>query len=153
MRSSTSLGKVSTPPTVGCGHLEDVHSPPASRFPKPPVTGHAARHDYHRVGLRLGHHDIGAQTTTPHRAGRASSHAAAWTAALRTARTALLAGELDTLAVTIGDDHCGALYAPARDQDGHINPDQLTAALIDLHQAATAAELADKLTCLTHMSS
>jgi hypothetical protein len=97
--------------------------------------------------------DIGAQTTTPHRAGRASSHAAAWTAALRAARTALFAGELDTLAVTIGDDHCGALYAPARDQDGHINPDQLTAALIELHQAATAAELADQLTYLTHMSS
>jgi hypothetical protein len=90
--------------------------------------------------------DIGAQTTTPHRAGRATNHAAAWTAALRAGRAALLAGELDTLAVTIGDQHCGALYTPARDPHGHINPEQLTSALVDLHQAATADELADQLT-------
>ncbi len=93
--------------------------------------------------------DIGDQTTTPHRAGRASSHAAAWTAALRAARTALLAGELDTLVVTIGDDHCGALYTPARDPHGRIDPDQLTAALVELHQAATAGELTDQLAATT----
>jgi hypothetical protein len=92
---------------------------------------------------------IGAQTTTPHRAGRATSHAAAWTAALRAGRTALLAGELDTLAVTIGDQHCGALYTPARDLYGRIDSDQLTVALVDLHQAATAAECADRLTATT----
>ncbi|MBV8994454.1 MAG: hypothetical protein JO287_12340 [Pseudonocardiales bacterium] len=61
-------------------------------------------------------------------------------------RTALLTGELDTLAVTIGEQHCSALYTPARDQHGHINPDQLTAALTELHQAATASDVADQLT-------
>ena len=92
---------------------------------------------------------IGDQTTTPHRAGHATSHAAAWTAALRAARIALLAGELDTLTVTIGDQHCGALYTPARDLHGRIDPDQLTATLIELHQAATAGELADQLVATT----
>jgi hypothetical protein len=53
---------------------------------------------------------ISGQSTTPYRAGRATSHAAAWTAALRAGRTALLAGELDSLALTIDDHHCGALY-------------------------------------------
>jgi hypothetical protein len=77
------------------------------------------------------------------------SHAAAWTAALRAGRTALLAGELDSLAVTIDDHHCGALYTPARDLHGCIDPDQLTATLIDLHQAATAGELADQLVATT----
>ena len=89
---------------------------------------------------------IGDQIINPYRAGRASDHAAAWTAALRAGRTALLAGELDTLAVTVGDHHCDALYSPARDCHGRIDPDQLTVALVDLHQAATAVELADQLT-------
>lgn len=88
---------------------------------------------------------IGAQNADPRRSGRATGHAAAWTAALRAARTALLAGELDTLAVTIGDTHCCALYTPARDQHGRIDPDQLTAALLDLHQAAAAGKIADLL--------
>lgn len=88
---------------------------------------------------------ISAQNAGPHRSGRATGHAAAWTAALRAGRAALLAGELDTLAVTIGDVPCCALYTPARDQHGRIDPDQLTAALLDLHQAATAADTADLL--------
>ncbi|MGH7745755.1 MAG: hypothetical protein ACREQ5_13350, partial [Candidatus Dormibacteria bacterium] len=71
--------------------------------------------------------------------------AAAYTAALHAGRTALLRGELDTLAVII-NDQCEALYTPARDHHGHLDPAQLTAALIDLHQAATAGELADQLT-------
>lgn len=85
-------------------------------------------------------------STTAVASAHAADHTAAWTAALRAARSALLTGELDTLAVTIGDDHCGALYTPARDDHGHVNPHQLTATLIDLHQAATAGELADQLT-------
>jgi hypothetical protein len=95
---------------------------------------------------------ISGQTTTPYRAGRATSHAAAWTAGVRAGRTALLAGELDSLAVTIDDHHCGALYTPARDLHGCIDPDQLTATLIDLHQAATAGELADQLVATTSSS-
>lgn len=88
---------------------------------------------------------ISAQNTDLRRSGRATGHAAAWIAALRAARAALLAGELDTVAVTIGDAHCCALYTPARDQHGGIDPDQLTAALLDLYQAATADEIADLL--------
>jgi hypothetical protein len=37
---------------------------------------------------------ISAQNTDPRRSGRATGHAAAWIAALRAARAALLAGEL-----------------------------------------------------------
>jgi hypothetical protein len=87
---------------------------------------------------------VGSDTVTA--AAHAPDHTAAWTDALRAARTALLTGDLDTLAVTIGNNHCGALYTPARDHHGHIDPDQLTATLIDLHHAATADNLADQLT-------
>lgn len=75
----------------------------------------------------------------------APDHTAAWTAALRAAHTALLTGELDTLAITI-NNHRDALYTPARDHHGRIEPDQLTAALIDLHHAATTSDLAHQLT-------
>ncbi len=74
--------------------------------------------------------DIGTQTTTPHRAGRATTHAAAWTAALRAGRTALLAGELDTLAVTIGDQHCGALYTGVQRV---LDPDPAAASVCAVH--------------------
>jgi len=79
-------------------------------------------------------------------ASEAADHTAAWTTALRAAHVALVAGDLDTLAVTIGNNHCGALYNPARDQHAHLNADQQATALIDLHQAATACGLADQLT-------
>lgn len=85
-------------------------------------------------------------STAPHASDHAPDHTAAWTAALRAGRTALLNGQLDTLSVTIGDNHCGALLNPARDQHDQINPNQLTTTLLDLHQAATASELADQLT-------
>lgn len=75
----------------------------------------------------------------------AAGHTAAWTAALRAARAALLTGELDTLAITI-NNHRDALYTPARNHHGRIDPDQLTAALIDLHHAATTGDLAHQLT-------
>jgi hypothetical protein len=86
---------------------------------------------------------IGSDTVTA--AAHAPDHTTAWTDALRAARTALLTGDLDTLTVTIGNNHCGAFYTPARDEHGRIIADQLTAALIDLHHAATAGELADQL--------
>jgi len=79
----------------------------------------------------------------------ATDHTTAWTAALRAARTALLTGELDTVAVTIGEDHCGALYRPARDEHGRIDPTALTTGLLELHQAASAGELATQLTATT----
>ncbi len=87
---------------------------------------------------------IGSDTVAA--AAEAADHTAAWTAALRAAHIALLAGELGTLAVTVGNNHCGALYNPARDEHGCLDPEQLLTALIDLHDAATASELADQLT-------
>ncbi|MGH3825023.1 MAG: hypothetical protein ACRDRA_19630 [Pseudonocardiaceae bacterium] len=86
---------------------------------------------------------IGSDTAVA--SAEAIDHNAAWTAALRAARAALLTGELPTLAVTIGEDHCGALYNPARDEHGRIDPTALTAGLMELHQAATASEIAHLL--------
>ncbi|MGH3779902.1 MAG: hypothetical protein ACRDRO_04525 [Pseudonocardiaceae bacterium] len=86
---------------------------------------------------------IGSDTAVT--SAEAADHTAAWTAALRAARTALLTGQLDTLAVTIGDNHCGALYSPARDQHGRLDPTTLTTGLVELHQAATAGEIAHLL--------
>ncbi|MGH3781319.1 MAG: hypothetical protein ACRDRO_12020 [Pseudonocardiaceae bacterium] len=86
---------------------------------------------------------IGSDTAVA--SAEAADHTTAWTAALRASRTALLTGELLTVAVTIGDNHCGALYNPARDEHGHIDPTTLTAGLVELRQAATAGEIAHHL--------
>ncbi|MGH3528532.1 MAG: hypothetical protein ACRDRF_06160 [Pseudonocardiaceae bacterium] len=86
---------------------------------------------------------IGSDTAVA--SAEAADHTTAWTAALRAARAALLTGELPTVAVTIGEDHCGALYSPARDEHGRIDPTALTAGLVELHQAATAGEIAHLL--------
>ncbi|MGH3847122.1 MAG: hypothetical protein ACRDS0_37735, partial [Pseudonocardiaceae bacterium] len=86
---------------------------------------------------------IGSDTAVA--SAEAADHTTAWTAALRAARTALLTGDLDTIAVTIGENHGGALYSPARDQHGRVDPAALTAGLVDLYQAATASEIAHHL--------
>ncbi|MGH3764781.1 MAG: hypothetical protein ACRDTX_06480 [Pseudonocardiaceae bacterium] len=86
---------------------------------------------------------IGSDTTVA--SAEAADHTTAWTAALRAARTALLTGDLDTIAVTIGENHHGALYNPTRDDHGRINLTALTVGLVDLHQAATAGEIAHLL--------
>ncbi len=75
---------------------------------------------------------------------RAFDHTAAWTPAR--AHAGLLIAELDTLAITIGEHDCGAFHSRAGDHHGPNRPDQLTAAPIDLHHAATESELADQLT-------
>ena len=80
-----------------------------------------------------------------HRAGVAATHTAAWTQALAAGRAALLAGEIGTLAITVDDEYPTAFYTPGRDGRGLLDPAQLTAALVDLHQAGTAAEIADQL--------
>jgi len=80
-----------------------------------------------------------------HRVGVAATHTAAWTQALAAGRAALLAGEIDTLAITVDDEYPTAFYTPGRDERGLLDPAQLTAALVDLHQAGTAAEIADQL--------
>lgn len=85
-------------------------------------------------------------TGTPaHRTGSAATHTDAWTHALATGQAALLAGELATLAVTVDDTHPRVLYDPARDDNGALDPAQVTAALVELHQAVTAADLAHQL--------
>ncbi|MGH4010804.1 MAG: hypothetical protein ACRDTH_22040, partial [Pseudonocardiaceae bacterium] len=125
---------------------DGVHSPRALLFPPGIATGDAASMTTTAPDYDWSITAIGTRNTDPHRSGRATGQAAAWTAALCAARTALLSGELDTVAVTIGDAHCCALYTPARDEHDHIDPDQLTAALLDLYQAATAGEIAELLT-------
>jgi hypothetical protein len=80
--------------------------------------------------------------TPAHRAGTAATRTQAWTHALAAGRAALLAGELDTLAVTVDDDVPTALYDPARHEHGALDPAQVTTALVEIHQAVTAGELA-----------
>ena len=79
------------------------------------------------------------------RAGVAETHPEAWTRALAAGRAALLAGELDTLAITVDDEDPAALYSPARDERGALDPADVTAVLVEIHQNATAAMLADRL--------
>jgi hypothetical protein len=106
------------------------------------ASGETHAHDHHRA-RRLGHR----RRRLRHRPGQRRSRRpqATWTAALRAARTARLTGELPTVAVTIGDNHCGALYSPARDEHGRIDPTALTTGLVGLHQAATVGEIAHLL--------
>lgn len=81
----------------------------------------------------------------PHRSGTAASHAEAWLQALATGRAALLAGALESLAVAVGDDRPTALYSPARDERGALDPADVTADLVEIHQDVTAGEVADRL--------
>lgn len=80
----------------------------------------------------------------PHATGSALDRTEAWTQALTAGRTALLTGALDTLAVTI-DGHREAIYDPGRDEHGTLDPAQVTAALVDLHQAVTSGDLATRI--------
>jgi len=80
-----------------------------------------------------------------HHAGVAATYTEAWTRALAAGRVALLAGEIDTLAVAVDDDRPTGFYTPGRDERGLLDPAQVTAALVDLHQAGAAAEIADQL--------
>jgi hypothetical protein len=83
--------------------------------------------------------------TPAHRAGTAATRTEAWTRALAAGRAALLAAELGTLAVTVDDDVPTAHYTPGRDELGALDPAQVTAALVEIHQAVTAGELAEQL--------
>jgi hypothetical protein len=78
-------------------------------------------------------------------AGEAND-AEAWSQALA-GRAALVAGDLDTLAATIDDDPlCSVLYSPARHDHGALDPAEVTAALLEIHQIATIGDLTDMLT-------
>lgn len=83
--------------------------------------------------------------TPAHRAGAAATHTEAWTHALAAGRTALLAGELATLAVTVDDQHPSALYDPGHDEHGNLDSAKVTAALVEIHQAVTASDLTEQL--------
>jgi hypothetical protein len=80
-----------------------------------------------------------------HHWGTADSNAEAWMLALAAGRAALLAGDLDTLAVTVDDEMPTALYAPARDECGSLDPADVTADLVETYQDMTAGEVADRL--------
>lgn len=79
-----------------------------------------------------------------HRTGHTDTHPAAWTAALAAGRAALLAGQLDTLAVRI-NGQLDATYDPGRDEYGRLDEAAVTRALVDLHQAATGRDVAAAL--------
>ncbi|MPZ64539.1 MAG: hypothetical protein GEU83_03140 [Pseudonocardiaceae bacterium] len=78
-------------------------------------------------------------------AGTSATRTEAWTQALAAGRAALLNGDLDTLAIGVDDEHPSALYTPARDTHGGLDAAQVTAALVEIHQAVTAVDLADQL--------
>jgi hypothetical protein len=61
----------------------------------------------------------------------------AWLDALTAGRTALLAGELDTLAVAI-DGELEARYTPGRDHAGALDPAEVTEILLRWYQDAIA---------------
>jgi hypothetical protein len=80
-----------------------------------------------------------------HRSGTADSNAEAWMLALAAGRAALLAGDLDTLAVTVDDDIATVLYDPARDEHGKLDPADVTADLVETYQESIAGDVAVQL--------
>lgn len=80
-------------------------------------------------------------------AGCANTWTDTWTAALRAARQALLAGELPDLQVAI-DGRPDAVLSPGRDRAGVLDPAEVTAALVELHQGATVHLVTDLLTAV-----
>lgn len=81
----------------------------------------------------------------PHRSGSAATHADAWLAALAAGRAALLADELDDLAVAVDDALPLAHYHPARDGDGTLDRGEVTADLVEIFQSQTSADVAAKI--------
>ncbi len=80
-----------------------------------------------------------------HHGGVAATHPDAWTQALAAGRAALLAGDLYTLAVVVDDENPAALYSPARDGHGALDPVDVTADLVEIYQNATAGGVADQI--------
>lgn len=81
----------------------------------------------------------------PHLSGSTSTLAEAWLDALATGRAALLAGELDALAVAI-DRELEALYTPRPDHAGALDPAEVTETLLGFYQGATAPAVIAALT-------
>lgn len=81
----------------------------------------------------------------PHRTGSATSRAEAWIAALAAGRAALLAGELDDLAVAVDDALPLAHYHPAPDESGELNPYEVTAAMVEIYQSQTSGDVAARI--------
>jgi hypothetical protein len=61
-------------------------------------------------------------------------------AALAAARAALLAGDLDTLAISI-NGNLEALLDPARGYAGTLDVEDVNAALVEIYQSATVEEV------------
>lgn len=80
--------------------------------------------------------------TRVHRQGTATTRAEAWLAALAAGRAALVAGELDDLAFAVDDALPTAIYHPARDDAGRLDPYEVTATLVEIYQGETAVDVA-----------
>src|SRR4051812_4367017 len=83
--------------------------------------------------------------TETHRHGRASTRADAWLAALAAGRAALLTGDLVDIAIAVDDALPTALYFPARNEDGTLDPIEVTAAFVEIYQGETAADVAARI--------
>lgn len=84
-------------------------------------------------------------STAPLRTGVAATLTDTWTAALHAGRAALLAGDLPDLAVHVADQ-LEALLHPGRDRAGALNPAEVTARLVEIHQGATGHLITDLIT-------
>lgn len=87
----------------------------------------------------------GIDQRTDYRSGATANLSQAWLAALSAGRAALLAGRLPNLAVYINGE-LEAMLSPGRNHTGQLDPAEITAALVEIHQGATAGELIDQLT-------
>jgi hypothetical protein len=90
------------------------------------------------------HWTISAIDAAAHRGATAATLNDAWLQALTAGRAALLGAHLDTLAITINGE-LEALYSPGRDARGLLDPAEITADLVDIHQSTTAADIAEQL--------
>jgi hypothetical protein len=84
-------------------------------------------------------------SAAPLRSGVEETLTDTWTTALRSGRHALLTGELDDLAIHV-DDQLEALLSPGRDSAGAIDPAEITASVLEMHQGATAHLITDLIT-------
>jgi hypothetical protein len=78
-------------------------------------------------------------------AGAADTWTGTWTEALRAVRRALLDEQLPDVQLAI-DGRPEAVFSPGRDASGALDPQEVTAALVEMHQGATAHLIADQLT-------
>lgn len=84
------------------------------------------------------------ESDTTHREGAAATLPDAWIAALAAGRAALLAGDLNTLAISI-DETLEVLLDPGRDDTGVLDSTVVTAELVQIYQSVTVDHVIDRL--------